>query len=225
MKIFVLQAEQKRNKNLIKLLTFYILLANFSLFGCSSFFLSDPPAEQQFSDVETYFYTPLELDSQQIREETEYFESLTTEPVQQLSPYEPPTIYNEYGETQIKDYTKLISILEQVAQKGSAYAQYFLAMMYKENPEIQQDQDLVFYWMQQAAEQGFAPAQYELAMMYKEDAETQQDQDLAFYWMQQAAKQRFISAQFELAMMQPLLRKIGNTTRSGFSFLLDATSR
>ena len=104
--------------------------------------------------------------------------------------------------------------LEGLAEEGSAYAQYHLALMYYNNEGTPQNFNRIFYWLEKAAERGYAPAQYRLARLnyVYEDNERFYDWTDSPHQMAslqhslellvKAAEQGYVPAQYELALIE-----------------------
>ena len=65
------------------------------------------------------------------------------------------------------DYGSALSCFLKAAERGSAYAQYHLGLMYKNGLGVQQSDTEAVKWYQKAAEQGDADAQNNLGVMYR----------------------------------------------------------
>ena len=101
----------------------------------------------------------------------------------------------------IKCFEQEMRNLRQMAEEGSAFAQYRLANIYREGIGTEINRDLAFEWFKKSAEQGFAPAQYVLAVRYLEGIGTEINEDLAFKWYKKSADQGYAPAQYGLAYM------------------------
>lgn len=74
------------------------------------------------------------------------------------------------------------------AEKGSAEAQYSLAVMYEYGLLVEQDYMESIFWYKKAANQGYPDAQNQLGEMYKADAAVKMDLVESYYWLSLAKK-------------------------------------
>lgn len=97
-----------------------------------------------------------------------------------------------------KDYERAFELNLTSAEMGLSWAQYNVAVMYKNGEGVYQDTKEAFKWYSKAAEQGLAEAQYALAIMYGTGEGTYQDSIKAYEWCRKAAEQDNADAQFSL---------------------------
>ena len=91
-----------------------------------------------------------------------------------------------------------IKNLERLAEEGSFYAQYDLALIYL---GVERNAKEAFYWCKRAAEQGYSLAQHNTADMYARGEGVNQNFKEAFSLYKKAAEQGLAPAQYELALM------------------------
>lgn len=77
--------------------------------------------------------------------------------------------------------------LKAVAERGSAEAQFSLAVIYERGVGVVQNYATAAAWYRRAAEQGLTEAQYNLATLYDEGLGLQKDLDQAVHWYRAAA--------------------------------------
>jgi TPR repeat protein len=100
-----------------------------------------------------------------------------------------------------RDYAAEISITRPLAEKGEAWAQYNLGLMYSNGQGVVQDNKEAVKWYRLAAAQGLAKAQYNLGFMFENGLGVVQDAKEAVKWYRLAAAQGDASAQFNLGNM------------------------
>ena len=88
---------------------------------------------------------------------------------------------------------KAIQILQPLAARGDAQAQYYLGLSYEYSPEAAN-------WFRKAADQGHAKAQYFLYSFYRDGIGVAQDPVQAGHWLQKAAAGGDDSAQYSLGV-------------------------
>ncbi len=98
-----------------------------------------------------------------------------------------------------------VPLLQQAAEKGSAEAQYQLALLYAGGRGVKQSPQLAGKWLQSSAEQGFAEAQYQLGVMYAEGKGVPEDPSMALQWLKAAAPSLPAAAE-RLKQLQHMLR-------------------
>ena len=87
------------------------------------------------------------------------------------------------------------------ADKGEAWAQYNLGIMYANGEGVPEDDATAVKWYTKAAEHGFAQAQYNLGVMYEDGHGVPENDATAVKWYTKAAEQGVASAQENLAFM------------------------
>ena len=75
------------------------------------------------------------------------------------------------------------------ADKGEAWAQYNLGIMYANGEGVPEDDATAVKWHTKAAEQGLARAQFNLGSMYSTGAGVPEDNVMAYMWFNLAAAQ------------------------------------
>lgn len=78
--------------------------------------------------------------------------------------------------------------LEQVAERGDAYAQYRMGQLYRDGPLLIPDNHKAKHWLSQAAKQGLPEAQYALGKLLLSDDWEVRDSDEGIHWLKQAAE-------------------------------------
>ncbi|WP_051497849.1 tetratricopeptide repeat protein [Candidatus Contendibacter odensensis] len=87
------------------------------------------------------------------------------------------------------DYTAEIAIIRPLAEKGFAFAQFNLGVLYDQGNGVPQDNALAMQWYQKAAEQGLSQAQVNLAIMYREGQGMPVNLTRAYFWFELADAQ------------------------------------
>lgn len=100
-----------------------------------------------------------------------------------------------------KDYPKAAKLLGPLAEKGNAYAQLNLGMMYDNGQGVPQDFKEAAKWYRLAAEQGNASAQSNLGVIYRNGQGVLQNYQEAAKWTRLSAEQGNASAQSNLGAM------------------------
>lgn len=80
------------------------------------------------------------------------------------------------------DYAAEVAIVRPMAEKGYAFAQFNLGVLYDRGHGVPQDNALAMQWYQKAAEQGLSQAQVNLAIMYEEGQGMPVDLARAYFW-------------------------------------------
>jgi TPR repeat protein len=80
------------------------------------------------------------------------------------------------------DYAAEVAIVRPLAEKGYAFAQFNLGVLYDRGQGLPQDDALAKQWYQKAAEQGLPQAQVNLAIMYEEGQGMPVDPVRAYFW-------------------------------------------
>jgi TPR repeat protein len=106
------------------------------------------------------------------------------------------------------DYATALKLLTPLAQKGHAWAQYNLGVMYDQGEGVALDDKEAVKWYQAAAEQGNSTAQFNLGVMYNDGRGVAQDYKEAVKWYRLAADQGFPQAQGNLGRMYGLGRGV-----------------
>ncbi|MDR1297442.1 MAG: hypothetical protein LBO05_08740 [Deltaproteobacteria bacterium] len=99
------------------------------------------------------------------------------------------------------EHERAAAIFDELAEQGSADAQYRLARLYFLGRGVARDDGLALKWYGRAAEQGLPGAQNILATMHYNGLGTPKDYRKASEWYRRAAEQGLYTAQFDLATM------------------------
>ena len=83
---------------------------------------------------------------------------------------------------------RAVEKLEQVAERGDAYAQYRMGQLYRDGPLLIPDNHKAKHWLSQAAKQGLPEAQYALGKLLLSDDWEVRDPDEGIHWLKQAAE-------------------------------------
>ena len=83
---------------------------------------------------------------------------------------------------------RAVEKLEQVAERGDAYAQYRMGQLYRDGPLLIPDNRKAKHWLTQAAKQGLPEAQYALGKLLLSDDWEVRDPDEGIRWLKQAAE-------------------------------------
>ena len=78
--------------------------------------------------------------------------------------------------------------LEQVAERGDAYAQYRMGQLYRDGPLLIPDSSKAKHWLTRAAEHGLPEAQYALGKPLLSDDWEVRDPDEGIRWLKQAVE-------------------------------------
>jgi len=100
-----------------------------------------------------------------------------------------------------KDYAAVLKIVKPPALKGEAWAQSWLADVYRNGEGVVQDHAEAAKWYKLAAQQGNAVAQFNLGVMYAKGQGVVQDYAEAVKWYRLAAQQGDASAQYGLGLL------------------------
>lgn len=98
-------------------------------------------------------------------------------------------------------FYEALPLLQSLASKGIADAQYFLGCMYHDGSEVEKNTDTALTWFSKAAAQGHCAAINNLAWMYKEGKQVTQDYKKAFELLKESASQNDPWALNELGEM------------------------
>ena len=80
------------------------------------------------------------------------------------------------------DYAAELALIRPMAEKGYAFAQFNLGVLYDQGQGVPQDNALAMQWYRKAAEQGLPQAQVNLAIMYEEGQGMPPDYAQAYFW-------------------------------------------
>ena len=99
------------------------------------------------------------------------------------------------------DYAVAHRLLLPFAERGDAFAQFYLGYMHETGDGVPQDYAAAARWYRLAAEQGVAAAQLHLGDMYDNGRGVPQDYAAAARWYRLAAEQGFAHAQINLGIL------------------------
>ena len=102
--------------------------------------------------------------------------------------------------------TKAIKILQPLAARGDAQAQYYLGLSYEYSP-------VAVKWFRKAADQGHAKAQYFLYTQYRDGIGVTQDSVQASKWLQRAAAGGSDSAQYSMGLESAMAGSPGEAAK------------
>ena len=88
-----------------------------------------------------------------------------------------------------------------LADKGDAYAQHAIGLLYGLGRGTDKDMEKAIYWLGKAAEQGDINAKRELGLIYYNGHGVIRDYKKAAKWYKEAAKQGDAKSQYKLALM------------------------
>ncbi|MHB0774699.1 tetratricopeptide repeat protein [Halomonas sp. WWR20] len=86
------------------------------------------------------------------------------------------------------EYERALELVQPMAERGDAHAQYSLGRMYARGQGLAQDYPEAARWYRKAAEQGLTEAQYALGSLYANGEGLPRDPVKALRWMIQAAE-------------------------------------
>ncbi len=86
------------------------------------------------------------------------------------------------------DYQRVLQLMQPLAERGDAGAQYILGNLYSKGLGVDKDYRQAARWYTQSAEQGMAQAQFNLALLYAYGRGVQRDTAKAMYLYEQAAE-------------------------------------
>jgi TPR repeat protein len=95
------------------------------------------------------------------------------------------------------------------AEKGDAYSQNLLGVMYDDGKGVEQDFKEAVKWCRKAADQGYVNAQTNLGTMYDNGEGVLEDDKEAFKWFRKAADQGHANAQYNLGVMYDVGKGVG----------------
>ena len=91
--------------------------------------------------------------------------------------------------------------MKALADKGLAWAQFNLALMYDKGEGVPENDAEAVKWYRKAADQGYVKAQYNLALMYANGEGVPENDAEAVKWYRKAAEQGYANAQSVLGVM------------------------
>jgi TPR repeat protein len=99
------------------------------------------------------------------------------------------------------DYASALRVWKKSAEKGNAYGQYNLGLMYAKGDGVPQDYKTALKWFTLAAEQGYAGAQSDMGSLYRMGLGVPKNHKTAVKWYKLAAEQGYARAQSGLGQM------------------------
>jgi hypothetical protein len=87
------------------------------------------------------------------------------------------------------DYAAEVALIRPMAEKGYAFAQFNMGVLYDQGKGVPQDDALAMQWYQKAAEQGLPQAQINLGIMYEQGQGIPADYVRAYFWYTLAESQ------------------------------------
>lgn len=87
------------------------------------------------------------------------------------------------------DYAAEVALIRPLAEKGFAFAQFNLGVLYDQGKGLPQDNAQAMQWYQKAAEQGLPQAQVNLGIMYEQGQGVKPDYVRAYFWYALAESQ------------------------------------
>ena len=100
-----------------------------------------------------------------------------------------------------KDYKKALEIYEQAEKKGSARAQYYIAVMYSYGMGVEKDEIVGYQWYKKAANNGDSYACNSLGNLFYSGQTVPQNYSTAFSWYKKSAEKGYKWGQFNLGDM------------------------
>jgi TPR repeat protein len=97
-----------------------------------------------------------------------------------------------------EDYATALKYWRPQAERGDAYSQLSIAVMYSNGEGVKQDSAKALYWYRKAAENGELEAQLVLGDLYRDGTGVKQDKTEAAKWYREAAKQGHSGAKYQL---------------------------
>ena len=97
------------------------------------------------------------------------------------------------------EYSKALTIFEQLSNAGDSQAQYDLSLMYLQGIGTKMNLEKGWVWMNRAAEGGNVQAMLELAVRYQKSPSLENSEQMAFMWFQKAAMAGSAAGQYNLA--------------------------
>lgn len=101
----------------------------------------------------------------------------------------------------LKDKSKAVETLLDLAEQGNAEAQLNLGLMYDKGDGVQQDPSKALKWFKKAANQGNASAQYIMGDLYQTGKIVDKNDFEAAKWFEKAANQGMAEAQREIGII------------------------
>lgn len=80
------------------------------------------------------------------------------------------------------DYAAELAIVRPLAERGFAFAQFNLGVLYDQGQGVPLDDHQAILWYRKAAEQGLSQAQINLGLMYQEGEGVPRDYAQAYFW-------------------------------------------
>ena len=80
------------------------------------------------------------------------------------------------------DYAEEVALIRPLAEKGFAFAQFNMGVLYDNGQGLPQDDAQAMVWYRKAAEQGLPQAQVNLGIMYEQGEGVPADKVEAYFW-------------------------------------------
>ncbi|MBA8879024.1 TPR repeat protein [Phyllobacterium myrsinacearum] len=97
-----------------------------------------------------------------------------------------------------EDYATALKHWRPQAERGDAYSQFSIGVMYSNGEGVTQDDAKAIYWYRKAAENGEMEAQLVLGDIYRDGSGVKQDKKEAAKWYREAAKLGHAGAKYQL---------------------------
>lgn len=99
------------------------------------------------------------------------------------------------------DFSEAHRLLLPLAEKGNAFAQYNVGVMYAQGLGTANNDEKAVHWYRKAAKQGYPEAQSNLALMYESGRGVETDYQRAMDWYLKAAAQGYALAQHNIGSL------------------------
>ncbi len=99
------------------------------------------------------------------------------------------------------EYKSAFKILNPLAKKGHAGAQYTVGHMYAKGQGVAKNEKTALIWYKKAALQGHSEAQYNLGFMYAKGHGVIKNSKESLIWYKKAADQGDVKAQIKLGLL------------------------
>lgn len=100
------------------------------------------------------------------------------------------SVRSGYAAYKRADYATAFSEWHRAARRGSAQAQYGIALLYERGLGVRTDKGEALAWYHEAAEKGHGPAQHRLGLLYAHESEALQDFVKSYVWLSLSAINR-----------------------------------
>jgi len=89
-----------------------------------------------------------------------------------------------------RNYAVAFRVWQPLADRGDAWAQYGLGVLYHKGQGVEQDHAKALEWYHKAAQQDHPDAQEKLAMMYLQGDGVEKDEDKGYEWFGKSMRSR-----------------------------------